>query len=172
MDLGSAARSQRARARSPLKLYCYYYYHYYYYYCFIVIIIIIMIIIIINNTNNPRWYYSCCSSSSPFLHWRRPVPAEGMINKLIMYSAGSELIKYKAQLSREVFRDREKLSLRFVDPKHPGDSLWTWDFHPLTVRSWLSRTLWDPESECGDWPKSASRFRESQDLMIQWPWNG
>ena len=36
--------------------------------------------------------------------------------------------------------------LRFVDSTFPGNSLWTWEFHPLNLRFCLSQTLWNPES--------------------------
>ena len=36
--------------------------------------------------------------------------------------------------------------LRFVDSRFPGNSLWTWEFHPSTLRFCLSQTLRNPES--------------------------
>ena len=36
--------------------------------------------------------------------------------------------------------------LRLLDSGFPGNSLWTWEFHPLILRCCLSQTLWNPES--------------------------
>ena len=36
--------------------------------------------------------------------------------------------------------------LNFVDSDFPGDSLWTWEFHPLKLRLCLSQTLLNPEA--------------------------
>ena len=36
--------------------------------------------------------------------------------------------------------------LRFVDSDLPGDSRWTWEFHPFNLRLCLSQTLRNPES--------------------------
>ena len=46
---------------------------------------------------------------------------------------------------------------RFVDSKLLGNSLWTWEFHPLNLRFCSSQTLWNPESWSGDWPYARNK---------------
>ena len=42
--------------------------------------------------------------------------------------------------------------LRFVDSTFLWNSLWAWEFHPLSLRLRLIQTLRNPESRYGDWP--------------------
>ena len=35
--------------------------------------------------------------------------------------------------------------LRIADSEIPGNSLWTWEFHPLKLRTCLSQTLLTPD---------------------------
>ena len=45
--------------------------------------------------------------------------------------------------------------LRCVDSRFLGNSLGTWEFHPLIILIFcLSHTLWNPKSLYGDWPYS------------------
>ena len=58
--------------------------------------------------------------------------------------------------------------LRFVDSNIPGDSLRTWEFHPLILRFRLSQTLWNPES-CTNIGRIACTLHEQRVAQTQLP---
>ena len=41
-----------------------------------------------------------------------------------------------------------------------GNSLWSWQFHTLKLRFCLSQSLWNSESQYGDWPYRTSDARK------------
>ena len=70
-----------------------------------------------------------------------------------------------AEVAREAGRNVCPISLlrlsllRLLGSTFPGDSLWTWEFHPLESRFCSSQTLWNPESYDGDWPYTTTLWR-------------
>ena len=81
------------------------------------------------------------SSSSPFLRRWRPVPAEGVISESVMYSAG-ELVKYKAQLSREVLKMGCFTELWYSYPYTWPEQLYKLHIVPICSKEMFYKLAW------------------------------
>ena len=77
------------------------------------------------------------------------------MQKVRVYLNISELLKY-ANLPTNI------IPTKLLDSTFPGKSPWAWEFHPLRLRLCLSQTLWNPESQHGDWPHCRDLLQPAQ----------
>ena len=70
-------------------------------------------------------------------------------------SEPSEVQSLSTQIGHR--RERNIIPAKIRRLKLLGKSRWTWEVHPLESRFCLSQSLWDPESQYGDWPQKRAR---------------